>query len=429
MRPKLRNIKSPLAEQSYSIINLDSGIRVLHFPHSSQVTHCGFLIDVGSRDEQADEMGMAHFIEHMFFKGTEKRKTLQVLNCLEYVGGEMNAYTTKDKTALYASVNKDYFKKAADLLFDMVFKPSFPEEEIKKEVKVIQEEIDMYQDSPEENIIDLFQEYAFPNNSLGYNILGSHQTLNTFNQEKVFRFYKPKYNPNKMVFFYNGNLSASDCLRTLQKLSSKYVPEQPNTIYQRKGLDSNTYKAFNKTIQAKHVQSYLMIGGLAYNNHDSRRLSASLLFNILGGPTLNSKLNLLIREKYAFAYDVEASYQSLPDIGLFHVYVGTDKKYLDKTKQLIIKELKSLKNNHISNLSLNRYKNQFKGQLLLSEENRISVSLTESKMLLDGRKIETMQHVFDQIEAVQSAELCAIANELFEEKNLSELLFEEQKTK
>lgn len=379
-------------------------------------------MDAGSRDETAAEMGMAHFIEHLFFKGTKKRKSIHVLNRLEVVGGELNAYTTKDKTCVYASVNSDYFARTAELLSDIVFHSNFPEKELVKERNVIHEEIDMYLDSPEENILDLFQEKAFQNHPLGFNILGTHESLNSFSRQDILNFYGSWYIPERMVFVYNGPKS----LKQVQRILEKHIlpiPAANGQAKQRLWFKSDVYHSFQYKEETNHVQTYLTIGGLAPGNQAEDRSAMALLTNIMGGPGLNSRLNLAIRERHGFAYDVEANYQAMRDIGLFHIYVGTDSRHLKKARELIYKELEFWKQKGLNNLQLHRYKNQFKGQILMGEENRASLILSAGKMILDERPIETLENLFKRIDAITPEQITEVARRYWSDNSLSELTF------
>lgn len=379
-------------------------------------------MDAGSRDETAQEMGMAHFIEHLFFKGTKKRKSIHVLNRLEVVGGELNAYTSKDKTCVYASVNSDYFARTAELLSDIVFHSNFPEKEIGKERNVIHEEIDMYLDSPEENILDLFQEKAFKNHPLGFNILGTHESLNTFKRQDILNFYGSWYIPERMVFVYSGPKTLKQVKRILDP-HFLVIPPANEQVKKRLYFDENAFQPFHAIEETPHVQTYLTIGGVAPNNQEEDRATMAFLSNIIGGPGLNSRLNLSIRERHGFAYDVESNYQAMRDIGLFHIYVGTDGKHLKKAQDLISKELKFWRTKGLSSAQLQRYKNQFKGQILMGEENRSGLILSAGKMLLDERPIDSLEKIFKRIDAIDSSKMMEVANKYLQEDKMASLIF------
>lgn len=387
------------------------------------IIHCGFVMDVGSRDEQQDEMGMAHFIEHMLFKGTSRRKAIHILNRLEFVGGELNAYTTKDKTCVFAAVGAPWFARAADLLFDVVFHSEFPAKEMEKEKKVIHEEIDMYLDTPDEHIQDLFQEYAFPHSALGYNILGSHESVEGFTQASVQGFYKRWYQPQKMTFVYNGPKSMPQLRQVLDRLVEK-IPLRDESLPVRQLFKPEEYRVFEKRIPSSYSQTHLVVGGLAYPYDHPWRSVSSLLMNILGGPGLNSRLNLAIREKHGYAYDVEASINVMRDLGQWSIYVGTDYQNLQKVERLIEKELKLLQKQPLSPLQWHRYINQIKGQIMMAEENRQSQTLLSGKLLLDQRPLETTEEVLKRIDGLRATELQACAQELFKPETISKLRFE-----
>ncbi len=404
----------------FSIHEFLNGIRLVHQQQDSRITHCGFVVDTGSRDETAEIMGMAHLIEHMFFKGTSRRKSIHVLNRLEFIGGELNAYTTKDKTCLFAAVPSEYFPRTADLLSDIMFRSNFPEKELSKEKNVIHEEIDMYLDYPEENIMDIFQEKAFSDNPLGYNILGTHDSLKAITRSDIITFYERYYTGDRLAFVYSGPKSLKQVTRILERLfkdfNRSHSPERPY-------YPLSTYTPFRAEIETEHIQSYLALGGLAPDRQSEKRTATALLMNILGGPGLNSRLNLAIREKHGFAYDIEANYQAQADLGFYSIYVGADKKNLKKTIQLIQKELKNLRKKPISSLQLHRYKSQFKGQILMGEENRSSLILGAGKLLLDGRPIESLETIFKRIDSIGPNDLIALAEMLFDESKSSQLIF------
>lgn len=408
--------------EEYRIHQFDNGLRLVYTHHPSLITHCGFVVDAGSRDEEADIMGMAHFVEHMLFKGTTRRKAIHILNRLEFVGGEMNAYTSKDKTCVYASVASEHFTKAVEVLSDVVFHSVYPQKELEKEQKVICEEIDMYLDAPEENIMDVFQEMAFPGNPLGYNILGTPDTVNSFHTGKVKEFVRSRYTAEKIVFVYNGNRTFGQVVSLCRHYFDQ--AEAPASGFKRTYYDKGVYVPFSSTVDTTHTQTYAVMGGWAYPHTDERRVPFALLTNILGGPGLNSRLNLAIREKYGFSYDLEASYTGMQDIGFFSIYAGTDKKYLKRTLELIHKELVLLREKPISSLQLHRYKNQFKGQILMGEENRVNIALLTGKLILDERPMDPLQVIFDRIDKLTALQLQEAAVEIFDPRVMSNLVFQ-----
>lgn len=403
----------------YNILTLKNGIRIIHKPLASDVAHCGFIIDTGSRDEDISESGITHFIEHAIFKGTKKRKAYHILNRIDNVGGEINAYTTKENTSIYASFTKIYFERALELLTDILFHSTYPENELKKEKDVIIDEINSYQDSPYEQIYDDFEELVFKDHPLGMNILGTIDSVNKINRAKILEFIKTHYQPHQIVFSVVGNIP----FNKIKKLCEKYLGE----IEEKNGTNSRlaftTYQPQHKNIKKDIYQTHCIMGNIAYGAHDKNKNGLILLNNILGGPAMNSRLNMAIREKYGFTYNIESAYSVYSDIGLFYIYLGTDQKYIDKSIQLVKKELKILRNKKISTAQLHKAKQQLIGQITLSEENNCNVMLGMGKSLLLYDKVDELKETFEKINALTEDELRTIANEVFEEQNLSSLLF------
>lgn len=396
-----------------------NGLRLIYQQYPSQVAHFGILVNAGTRDESKDIMGMAHFIEHMLFKGTEKRRALQIISRLEEVGGEMNAYTTKDKTCIYASFTSEYLSRAIDLLTDAAFYSTFPEKEMVKEKKVILEEIDMYADNPEESIQDEFQELFYPNHPLGYNILGTPETVNAFTQAQTKGFISNFYRPEQIVFSYVGK----EPLDKVIKLCEKYMPVTSQEKKGTKRKPFTTYKPFTIEKITTHAQCYCVMGSEAYSNNHPKKPAIALLSNLLGGPGLNSRLNLAVREKYGYAYQIDSSFQAYEDGGYFSIYFGTDAKYLDKTLSLVQKELKRLQDNPLSDAILNGYKKQMAGQMLLAEESKVSLMLALGKSLLDYNRVDTLDEVIQKIYAVTPAQVLEVAQEILDDKKMSRLVY------
>lgn len=403
----------------HKVKEFDNGLRLIYQQHPSEVSHFGIIINAGTRDESEDIMGMAHFIEHMLFKGTNKRRALQIINRLEEVGGEMNAYTTKEKTCIYASFTSGYLNRAIDLLTDVAFNSTFPEKEMVKEKKVILEEIDMYADNPEESIHDEFQELLFKNHPLGYNILGTPETVNAFTQNQTKGFISSYYRPQNIVFSYVGAAP----FEKVVKLCEKYMP---TPVAATKATKRSTYRdnpIFITEKETDHSQCYCVMGSLAYSNADDRKPTLALLNNLLGGPGLNSRLNLAVREKYGYAYQIDSSYSAYEDGGYFSIYFGTDAKYLNKTLSLVQKELKRIKEKPLSEGILNKYKKQMAGQMLLAEESKVSLMLALGKSLLDHNRADTLAEVIQKIYAVTPTQLLEVANDIFDESRMSRLVY------
>ena len=403
----------------HKIKEFPNGLRLIYQQHISEISHFGIIVNAGTRDEREEIMGMAHFIEHMLFKGTEKRRALQIINRLEEVGGEMNAYTSKEKTCIYASFTSGYLSRAVDLLTDIAFNSTFPEKEMEKEKKVILEEIDMYADTPEERINDEFQELLFKNHPLGFNILGTPETLNAITQEQTKGFIRNFYQPENIVFSYVG----STPFEKVVKLCEKYMPAP---IKIGNGLKRKPFKAlppFTIEKDTEHAQCYCVMGSLAYSHNHPLKPALSLLSNLLGGPGLNSRLNLAVRERYGYAYQIDSSYSAYDDGGYFSIYFGTDPKYLNKTLKLVQKELERLQEKPISDTILNKYKKQMAGQMLLSEESKVNLMLALGKSLIDHNRVDTLAEVIQKIYAVTPAQVLEVAREVLDNSKMSRLVY------
>lgn len=403
-----------------NIKQLPNGIRIVHqeITHT-RLVHCGFILNIGSRDETKAQEGLAHFWEHMAFKGTKKRKTFHILNRLESLGGELNAYTSKEKICFYASTLKDHYPKAAELLYDITFNSTFPERQIEKERQVILEEMAMYRDSPDDSIQDELDTLVFENHSLGRNILGSEETVGTFNQNDFFDFIGTHLDTEHLVFSVVGNISFAKALRQIEGLLTEI--QSKKSLYVRS--DFQSYIPKQKTIKREVTQSLCALGRPTYSLHDENRYKLFLLNNILGGPSMNSRLNLTLREKYGLVYSIESSYQPFSDTGFFGIYFGTENKTLDKAKKLVLKELALLRNKKMGTLQLHMAKEQVIGQMAMAEENYAGLMLVYGKSLLDHDKIDSLDMIFDLIRASKAEELQEIAVETFDPEMISALTY------
>lgn len=377
------------------------------------------MINAGSRDENKREQGLAHLIEHTLFKGTQKRKTYHILNRLDSVGGELNASTTKEDTAIYASFLGEYFERAIELIADIAFHSTFPEKEIKKEKDVIIDEINSYLDSPGELIFDEFEEQVFSGHSIGRNILGTHQSVANLSQLDLKAFVDRKYATNQMVFSFTGNVS----LKKVRKLVEKYLAIYPekNNLNGRKYF--RNYVPRHQVIDRNLHQAHYILGNIGFDAMHERRHELILLNNYLGGPALNSLLSLKIREKHGIAYYLESSYTSYSDTGLFSIYMGTDKSQIKKGTSLILKELKFLRNKKLGTAQLNSAKKQIIGQIALSRDNGLNLCLSAAKSMLVYNKISTTKEVIQKIEAINAEQLIETANLIFNEDQLSSLTY------
>ena len=395
---------------------LPNGIRILHKQVlHTKIAHGGFTLDIGSRDEQEDQQGLAHFWEHMAFKGTEKRKSFHILNRLETVGGELNAYTTKEKICFYASVLDKHFEKAFELLTDITFHSVFPEKEIEKERGVILEEMAMYLDTPEDAIVDEFDAVIFRNHQLGNNILGTRDSVSGFQKADFRKFLDQNLSTDRLVFASVSNLP----FEKVVKLAEKYLANVPGRTLTRQRKQFNTYQPQAFTLEKAINQAHCVIGAPAYALSDPKRIPFFMLSNILGGPGMNSRLNLAVREKFGLVYTIDASYTAYVDTGLFNIYFGTEKKQLNRTTDLVLKELKKLREKPLGSVQLHTAKEQLMGQLAMAEESNIGYMMMMGKSILDLNKVDSLNEIFDQIRRTSAAELQEIANHVLTETKLS----------
>ena len=404
---------------TYNIHTLPNGLRIIHAPNQSAVAYCGFAVDAGTRDEADNEQGMAHFVEHLLFKGTKKRHAWHILNRMEHVGGDLNAYTNKEETIVYSAFLAEHFPRAVELLSDIVFHSTFPQHEIDKEVEVIIDEIQSYEDSPSELIFDDFEELLFPNHPLGRNILGKPDLLHQFKSEDALRFTSRYYRPENMIFFVQGNVDFKRVVRLVEK-STADLTSNIGT-YTRKHPD--IYITQNLTLHRDTHQAHVMIGSRGYDAHNEKRTALYLLNNILGGPGMNSRLNVSLRERSGLVYNVEANLTSYTDTGVFCIYFGTEHDDVDRCMCLVKKELKKLCDKPLSIAQLAAAKKQIIGQIGVARDNAESTALGMAKTFLHYNKMDDPQEVFQRIEALTSKELWEVSNEMFAENQLSTLFY------
>lgn len=403
----------------YHTHTLSNGLRIIHAQNQSAVAYCGYAIDAGTRDEEENEQGMAHFVEHLIFKGTQKRHSWHILNRMEHVGGDLNAYTNKEETVVYSAFLVEHFPRAVELLTDIVFHSTYPQAEIDKEVEVIIDEIQSYEDTPSELIFDDFEELVFPNHPLGRNILGKPELLRQFKSEDALRFTNRFYRPDNMVFFVQGNVDFKRVVRLLEKA----VSDIPATITERNRIKPELYIPQNKTIHRDTHQAHVMIGCRSYDTHDKKRTALYLLNNILGGPGMNSRLNVALRERSGLVYNVEANLTSYTDTGLFCVYFGTDQEDVNRCIRLVHKELKRLREKPLSSTQLTTAQKQIIGQIGVAADNFENNALNMAKTYLHYNKYEESQEVYKRIQSLTPQDLWEVANEMFCEENLSTLIY------
>lgn len=403
----------------YNTFTLSNGLRIIHAPSLSNVAYCGFAVDAGTRDENEQEQGMAHFVEHLIFKGTKKRHAWHILNRMENVGGDLNAYTNKEETVIYSAFLTEHFPRAAELLADIVFHSTFPQHEIDKEVEVIIDEIQSYEDSPSELIFDDFEELLFPQHPLGRNILGKPDLLRNFTSKDALTFTSRFYTPANMIFFVQGNIDFRKVVRMIEKVTSD-VPYQDT---ERKRTAPFTYVPQTLTLHKDTHQAHVMIGSRGYNAYNEKRTGLYLLNNLLGGPGMNSRLNVALRERRGLVYNVEANLTSYTDTGVFCIYFGTDPQDVDRCIRLVHKELKKLRENKLSISQLAAAKKQIIGQIGVAGDNFENNALDMGKTFLHYGRFEETKEVFKRIEALTAEHLLEVANEMFDENHLSTLIY------
>ncbi|KAA6327130.1 putative zinc protease [termite gut metagenome] len=403
----------------FSQYTLSNGLRIVHESASSKVTYCGFAVNAGTRDELANEQGMAHFVEHLIFKGTRKRKAWHILNRMENVGGDLNAYTNKEETMIYSAFLNEHFGRALELLADIVFHSVFPPHEIKKEIDVIIDEIQSYEDAPSELIFDDFEDMLFRDHPLGRNILGKPELLKNFTDKDALSFTIRFYQPENIVFFVSGDIEFKKIITQVEKLSG----DIPDVKVDTKREPPPLYVPRHLTVHKDTHQAHVMIGRRAYNAYDDKRTGFYLLNNILGGPGMNSKLNLSLRERRGLVYNVESNLTSYTDTGVFCIYFGAGIKDVDTCLELTYKELKQLRDVKMTSSQLTVAKKQLIGQIGVASDNTENNALSMGKAFLHYNKWEPQEELFHRIEALTAENLLEIANEMFAEEGLSTLVY------
>ncbi|MFD2585009.1 M16 family metallopeptidase [Pedobacter vanadiisoli] len=403
----------------YNVHTLPNGIRLLHVPSASAISHACIIINTGSRDEPANKAGLAHFIEHLIFKRTEKRSTNQILNRLESVGADLNAYTTKEYTCVHASFLNPYLDRTLDLFNDIVFHSTFPEEEMEKEKSVILDEISSYLDQPEEAINDDFEDMLFAGHPLGNNILGTTDSVQAFTREDVINFRKANYRTNEIVIAVLGNYT----LNSIINKGNKHFADVEANNPQKNRTKPLILASGNTTIYKPIMQAHCILGTQAYSTHQPQKAALMLLNNYFGGNGMSSVLNLQIREKYGIAYTIESNFSPLSDTGIFTIYFGTDREKQARALSLIFKEIKKLREKPLNELQLQKAKNKFIGQIALSEENRIGLVISMAKSLIDHGKIDSLSTVFEKINAVTPLQMADVVNEVLDIEQLNIFTF------
>ena len=419
----------------YNTYTLDNGLRIIHLPSDSKVVYCGYQINAGTRNEEPGEEGLAHFCEHVTFKGTERRKAWHILNCLESVGGDLNAYTNKEGTVYYSAILKEHIARAVDLLTDIVFHSVYPQTEIDKEVEVICDEIESYNDSPAELIYDEFENIIFKGSPLGHNILGTAEQVRSFKTEDALRFTRKLYRPDNAIFFAYGDIDFKKLVRLLKKSflseerrvkSEKFNSPEAQTQFNIQHSTFNTQHSFEgQTIvmQKNTHQAHVMIGTRAYDVNDDRRMPLYLLNNMLGGPGMNAKLNLALREHNGLVYTVESTMVAYGDTGIWSIYFGCDEHDVKRCLRLVRKELDKFMQKPLSEAQLKAAKKQIKGQVGVACDNRENFALDFGKSFLHYGWEKNVDRLYEQVDEITAEQIQAVAQELFDKDRLTTLIF------
>lgn len=449
----------------YNTYTLDNGLRIIHLPSDSKVVYCGYQINAGTRNEEPGEEGLAHFCEHVTFKGTERRKAWHILNCLESVGGDLNAYTNKEGTVYYSAILKEHIARAVDLLTDIVFHSVYPQAEIDKEIEVICDEIESYNDSPAELIYDEFENIIFKGSPLGHNILGTAEQVRSFKTEDALRFTRKLYRPDNAIFFAYGDIDfkklvklirkaladddsgkvAENAANSVGKLAEEKLPQisqmtqisgDENSITTEKSVSSvksvgpENYPSVGKEIAGQTIvmqknthQAHVMIGTRAYDVNDSRRMPLYLLNNMLGGPGMNAKLNLALREHNGLVYTVESTMVAYGDTGIWSIYFGCDEHDVKRCLRLVRKELDKFMQKPLSEAQLKAAKKQIKGQVGVACDNRENFALDFGKSFLHYGWEKNVDRLYEQVDEITAEQIQAVAQELFDKDRLTTLIF------
>lgn len=404
-------------------MTLSNGLRVIHQSSDSNVVYCGYELNVGTRNEESGYEGMAHFCEHVSFKGTKRRKSWHISNALESVGGDLNAYTNKEDTVYYAAVLKEHTARAIDLLTDIVFYSTYPQAEIDKEVEVICDEIESYNDSPAELIYDEFENLLFANHALGHNILGTAERVRSFKTADAQRFTQRYYRPENSIFFFYGDVDFKRVVRLLERATSDFAPSKPII---EPALNQPLPPNMPDFIEKNHGthQAHVMVGTRGYDIHDKRRMSLYLLNNLLGGPGMNARLNLSLRERHGLVYTVESSMVSYCDTGVWAIYFGCDPKDVGRCLKLVRKELDRVIQKPLSDTQLRAVKKQIKGQIGVACDNRENFALDFGKSYLHYGWERDLNSLFRHIDEVTAESMQQVAAELMQQERLTTLVID-----
>jgi predicted Zn-dependent peptidase len=398
-------------------VELSNGIRMVYQQiEGTRLFHCGVFLDVGSRDEQEETQGIMHFWEHLAFKGTKKRKAYQIINSIDSVGGELNAYTDKERVVFYASVRDQYFERAIDVLSDITFHSVFPENEIEKERGVILQEMAMYLDNPDDSLHDEFDSVIYPRHPMGMNILGRKETILRFRKRDFREFLSQRIDTRRIVFSCVGDLPAAQVEQVFQRYFNVKATKR---VAKRKPI--RLYKPTRKQLLRPVKQAKCAIGRPAYSIHHPDRIPFFLLVNMLGGPGMNSRLNMVLREKHGYVYSIDAHYVPFSDTGMFAVFFGTKPSKLNRCLELVQRELDKFCEKPLTARQLNAAKEQFKGQLAMGEENNHSLMFMMGRYMLDLNRVPSLEEIFNVIDDISPKDISRVACEMFDVKELSYL--------
>lgn len=417
---------------NYNTLRLDDGLRIIHRPAASDVVYCGIGIKAGTRDEQSGEEGLAHLCEHLMFKGTSRRTAVQIINAIEGVGGELNAFTNKEDTVYYCAVHRNYFARAIDVLNDIVFGSIFPPQEVEKEREVVCEEIESYEDSPAELIYDEFENLLFSGHPLGHNILGTAAQVRSYGQQEARRFTERHYRPDNAVLFVSGNIVFADLVRQLRSLAALRASrltdadeKAENSGFIGKSSDKSEEQVARTIVRHRNThQAHVMLGAKTFPADDRRRWALYLLNNILGGPGLNSRLNLSLRERHGLVYTVDSSMVNYSDTGLWSVYFGCDQADTDKCLMLVERELRRLTDRPLGERQLKAAKQQLHGQLAIAADNREQFTLDFAKNFLHFGRERDLSDILVHIDALTATDLQDVAREVFAPEHRLTLIYQ-----
>lgn len=416
---------------SYNTHTLSNGLRIIHLPKQGEVVYCGYAVNAGSRDEMPGEEGLAHFCEHMTFKGTGRRSPIQIINTLELVGGELNAFTSKEDTFYYAAILKQHFPKAADLLTDIVFHSTYPQHEMEREMEVVCDEIESYRDSPAELIYDEFENEVFAGHSIGHNVLGGKETVRAFRHEDCVRFTRRLYRPDNSVFYVVGDIDFRRLVKSLEKafmaelvqIVCDAATDRRTACYAFQGMRPALLGARKDDKEQMTHQSHVMMGTAFHGDTESRRIALFLLNNILGGPSMNSRLNLSLRERRGLVYTVESNMTAYTDALLWNVYFGCDPHDVNRCIRLVKSELHKLAKAPLSPKAIAMAKRQIKGQIALSADNSENYAISMAKQFLHKGTLKSIPRLYENVDAVTPEQIHRLAGEALSDDRLFTLVF------